>query len=75
MMTANINRSDKTPPYEDVTIFLPYPDQWLKDNHSLAFKVSPSVAREFLKTYDSYDAEVELAFTSWMPTLRILAAE
>jgi len=71
MMTANINRGEKTPAFEDVADFLPYPSQWMIDNNQKLFTIPSSVAKEFLDTYQSFEPEVELAFTSWLTTIRI----
>ena len=71
MMTANINRGEKTPPFEDVSVFLPYPSQWMIDNNNLFFKIPPSVAKEFLDSYESFEPEVEMAFGSWLTTIKI----
>lgn len=71
MMTANINRSDKVPPFEDISEFLPYPSQFLIDTTDLLFKIEPNVATEFLDSYESFDPEVELAFTGYMKTIKV----
>jgi hypothetical protein len=75
MMTANINRAEGHPGYEDISVFLPYPSQFLIDSTQLDIHVSPSVAKEFLDSYEKYPAEVETAFTKWIPMLRAIIAK
>lgn len=72
MMTANINRGENTPPFEDIAVFLPFPAQYIIDNTDILVSVPKKVAKEFLDSVSKLPAEVEVAFTKWMPGLQAM---
>ena len=72
MIQVNVNRGENTPAYEDLSVFLPYPEQFLLDSLTIQIEVPKHTAKEFLDSYESFNPEVELAFTPWIPSLKAI---
>ena len=71
---CNTNRAENTPPYEDVSLFLPHPNQWQIATHERKVNVSRETAISFLQGYSSYNSEVLMAFDEWLRDIQIIAS-
>jgi hypothetical protein len=72
-MFANANRGEKTPPYEDIGIFLPHPHQWVAQANEQKVFISKETAVLFLQTYKSFDPAVEVTFDDWLRDIQSIS--
>lgn len=72
-MFANCKRDPTTPAFDDISIFLPHPAQWLLQTEERKLDISRETAIEFLQSYKSFDAEVEVVFDDWLREIQLIA--
>ena len=72
-MYINSHLKEGTKTYDDIGSFMPYPAVWEKYERTRKISVSRECAIEFLKSYKSFGAAVEMAFSDWMEDLISIA--
>ena len=73
-MFANANRDPKSPPYDDLGMFVPHPHQWLIQHQERKVDISKRTAKLFLATYKSLPPNVEVTFDSWIMEIELIAS-
>lgn len=73
-LTANINRSEKTPPFNDLAPFLPHPATWKRETEERKVNISRACAIEFLSTYQKFDPAIEALFDDWLSEIKLIAS-
>lgn len=65
--------TDENTTFDDVSVFLPHPDQWLLHTEDRKVNISRQAAIEFLQTYTKFNSEVLYAFDDWVRDIQIIA--
>lgn len=72
---TNVNRAKDSQPFDDISLFLPHPAEFLMQNQNRTLNVSRQSAIVVLQSIDWLDSSVLAALDSWLPELELIASD